>query len=153
MNTRHERAMTLVELVLALTPLSALGAALGAWCQATLRGTVEASRPARWEAAARAVLRSIEQDLLAGDFAPDVERVRVEDDHRLVIDTRDRGPVARAYVFDRDARRLMRRGDVDAPLVPGVAEWTCVIDDARATLTVAIHGDCGRTVARTWRLR
>ncbi|MFG0317808.1 MAG: prepilin-type N-terminal cleavage/methylation domain-containing protein [Planctomycetota bacterium JB042] len=144
----HERGMTLVEVLAGVALLALLASALAAWTTTTARAARAVEGPLAWEAAARAALRQIEDDLLAGDEIgnPDAaDRVSV-DDGTLRVLTRERGPVVAVYAVEPETATLHRNDD---RLLFPVAAWEVSIEGGRLRASVG-HPD-GRRVFRTWR--
>ena len=65
----RQAGMTLLELVVSLGLLSAMMLVVVSWTQVSGRHLTRAVEPARWERSAAAVLQSIQDDLLIGDFS------------------------------------------------------------------------------------
>jgi prepilin-type N-terminal cleavage/methylation domain-containing protein len=159
-----KRGMTLVELLVALAILAALSVAVSSWTVAAVRTSASVSRNLNWERAATAALDAIISDLITGDFSIDAARVDVHD-NRLIINTRDTGPVEHEYTID-DFRLIRRSFRVDGsgkrtpsgahtirPLVGGVTSWTVAIgqnaENEERTLVVTLVGPGSLHRART----
>lgn len=162
----RQQGMTLVEVLVSLGLLSAVMLAVVSWTQVSGRELALAIEPARWERAAAAVLQSIQDDLLIGDFQGNGEqspRVRI-DAGQLVIPTRrgsyPGGPLVREYAIDRAAGTLIatertsveRRPDhTKARLLLGdVADWRCSLEGE--ILRVEIVSIAGRRLVRRYLL-
>ncbi len=160
----RQQGMTLVEVLVSLGLLSVLMLAVVSWTQVSGRELASAVEPARWERAAAAVLQSIQDDLLIGDFQgkdDETPRVRI-DAGQLVIPTRrgsyPGGPLLREYAMDRAAGTLIvtertsvnRRPDQTyARLLLGdVADWRCRLEDE--TLRVEIVSTTGQRLVRRY---
>ena len=115
------RAMTLVELLVAIALLTAVVAATASWLQITSRTATVAAASTRFEAAADAVFRLIEEDIAVGDFDKPPRRQRrvprnprdsrndkvATADGVLQIQTRSvRGPVVHRYVVSQYDHQL-----------------------------------------------
>ncbi len=130
-----KRALTMVEMLAAVALLSLIAAAMGSWTRIVADVQATVPRRVELERTLDAALRVVRDDLVSGDLGQDVTtgrppRVRVEDDGRLVIATRDGGPVVRTYRFDPVRRRLevvetRGGGAVARVLVDGLEGWTC----------------------------
>ncbi len=158
-----KRGLTMIELLLALSLLTMVMLAVASWTQVTAQASATAAGPARWQAAAGAVLQLVHDDLATGDFGTNSPGTRVAViDGVLQIRTRAGassdlvGPVTHHYKFDPHAHEVQleqrkasgqRRTHL---LLDGVDEWQCEIDDERGILTVAITSSKGLTVARSY---
>lgn len=162
------RAMTLIELLLALTLLSGLTAVGVTWTVTLSRTAVESDAAAAWTAAAQSALDRVADDLLARDApaARSQPRVTVAAD-RLAVLTRDAGPARAAFALDgrrlyrstappddpraEDRRLLLDRvGAFDLRVDPPIEAAT---QNAPAhTLTLVITSDDGTSVQRRFRL-
>ena len=160
----RQQGMTLVEVLVSLGLLSAVMLGVVSWTQVSGRELAAAVEPARWERAAAAVLQSIQDDLLIGDFqaeGAETPRVRI-DEGQLVIPTRrgshPGGPLVREYAFDRAAgtlvaterTRVERRPDQTAArlLLGDVADWRCSLEDE--VLRVEILSTTGKWLVRRY---
>lgn len=160
----RDRGMTLIELLAALAILAAVSVAASSWTVAAARTSASVSRRLTWERAANAALDAIFSDLNTGDISANASGVEATDD-RLVIRTRDTGPVEHEYAID--AGRLVRRsfttglsgrrvrpGERPARvLVGGVVSWSATIEedeeDGARTLLVTLIGPGGLQLARS----
>jgi hypothetical protein len=94
---RLEAGMTLIEVLLAITLLTAILLAALSWTRTSGVLVARTSGSARWEAAAESVFQLIDTDLRTGDFLTEpgdlqpFPQVRVEGD-RLFVQTRSRRP-------------------------------------------------------------
>jgi hypothetical protein len=149
--------MTMIEMLVALALLGAITAAIVSWIQVTIHAGARYAEPARWSAAADAVLQRIHDDIVTGDFGGDAREPQVSvNDGALSILTRPMmadsapGPTLHRYTFDRVAGALRMEsftggrptGQRDVrPLLGRVTEWNCTIGEEHTTLTVAITSD------------
>lgn len=153
--------LTMIELLLALSLLSALVLVIASWTQVAAQASARGAAPMRWRPATEAVLTLIHDDIACGDFTgkprrrgaaePRVEAV----DGVLLIRTRAAGSVTNRYVFDPSAQELRfeqsRQGRPSVrPLIRRVAEWDCRIDPEATLLTVRMTSDTGDDVARSY---
>ena len=168
------RGLTMVELLVALSLLSAVMLAVASWTQVTARASADAAEPVRWRAAAENVLRLIHDDLVTGDFAGDSSaegRGRTPSPRvevfvgELRLRTRAAGagagaigPVTRRYAFDAlsDELRLHQATaqgiSTTRLLLDRVEEWQCSIDEEEKLLTVGITSSDGTVVTRSYPL-
>lgn len=162
----RQQGMTLVEVLVSLGLLSTLMLAVVSWTQVSGRELASAVEPARWERAAVAVLQSIQDDLLIGDFqgnSDEILRVRVEQGQLLISTRRGSypgGPLLREYAIDRVAGVLIvtertsvnRRPDhTKARLLLGdVAAWHCRLEDE--SLRVELVSTMGKRLVRRYPL-
>jgi prepilin-type N-terminal cleavage/methylation domain-containing protein len=63
-----KHGMTLIEIVLALALLAALGAGLSVWINMTSTLAAQSRHTLDWHQSAEAVMRLVADDLLIGDF-------------------------------------------------------------------------------------
>lgn len=172
------RALTLMELLLALALLAALTAGLSAWIHATTALSLTARHEVEWHQATEAAFRLIEDDLTQGDvsssdLSPSARggataratgpRIYAENG-RLLIKTRVPGTGATTRVFDRDGQYDWLycvshdpSGEISTRrLVDSVAVFECELDtnEARqvAHLIISITSTDGDTVSRTFLL-
>lgn len=162
----NRRALTLIEMLLALSLLSAIVMASAAWTQTAghLSRTVE---PARLRSASYAVLDLIHDDIASGDVPLTVNGqappARVEiDGGTLRVTTRipGAGSVIHQYGFDRQTGKLElleRPSNPNAherrrPLLTRVKSFECVLDKQKFSLTVKIETHHGFSVSRSYDL-
>ncbi len=147
----------MVELLLALSLLTAILLATASWTQVAARASADTTYPVRWRAAAEAVLQLIHDDLVTGDFT-DTQRGRRDQNARVaVVDGALRirtravghtvdvtGRAIHRYAFDafsgqlRLDQRTVTGTRYARPLLDHVQEWQCVIDEEQKLLTVTI---------------
>ncbi len=169
------RALTMIEVLVALGLLSALVLTLTSWIQTTARaGTL--AEPVRWRVAAEAVLQLIHDDLKTGDFLTEQQRRRnrqprvMVENGSLRIDTRASssgggaipggggGPTVHHYALDAFTGELTRTngpklGRKTTRLLLGkVDAWLCAQDEQRTMLTVIITSDAGQSIQRSYLL-
>lgn len=156
------RALTIIELLLALSLLSTLLIATASWLQVSARSTTELAAPAQWNAIAQRVLELIHDDLAVGDFLPknsqaDAEKPKVSlIDRHLRIATRDGGAAYHEYVLDHSTKRLVLRivpegaGTTNRTLLGGVEQCEYELDQKSRTLTVKIASTTGTIVERSY---
>lgn len=159
-----KRGMTLIELLAALSILTAVSVAASSWTVAAARTSASVSRQLNWERAANAALDAIIGDLIAGDFSTDDIGVETNDD-RLIIRTRDSGPVEHEYLVD-DGRLMRLSFKTDGTgertgssvhttrvLVGGVTSWSVAIDEdeenEKRTLALTLVGPNGLQLTRS----
>ena len=149
------RGLTMVETLLALSLLAVVMVAVISWIGVTARTGALAAEPARWRAAADAILSLVADDVTTGDFGSQAPRRTVQVIGRVLeIHTRRRGAapagsIVRRYRLDerigelqvQDRSQSGRR--TTRTVLTGVDEWTCAIDDERRVLSVTIASDRG----------
>ncbi len=165
------RGLTMLELLLALSLLSAILLATASWTQVAARASADATYPVRWQAAAEAVFQLIHDDLVTGDF-PDTQRGRSIQNARVAVvngalrirtravgHTGDvTGRAIHRYAFDALSRqlRLDQRtatgGRSSRPLLDRVQEWQCLVDEEQNLLTVTITSTEESVIARSYLL-
>lgn len=161
------RGLTMVEMLVSLSILSALLLVVAAWTRVATQAGGEAAGSARWALAAEAVMDLIQVDLASGDVEPAGrrrgradERVAVEDG-ALRIRTRStvtgdaEGSAVYSYALRSGTLRRARRADGAArerPLIDEVGDWTCEIDVQERLLSVAITAREGAVVRRSFHL-
>lgn len=162
----NSRAMTLVELLVALGLLSVVALGASSWIATTAQAQRTVGERVRFETAAQAVLERIYEDAMSGDVQPDEERERVViENESLVIQTRlVGGQTTRTYSYnERDetvtvqitsAQRTRMRS-----LLGDVASFECAIESSDHSdngndrvLTVTITSRSGRQLRREIRL-
>jgi prepilin-type N-terminal cleavage/methylation domain-containing protein len=162
-----KRGMTLIEVLVSLTLLTAIISAAATWTTIAGNAAGVQSEPSRWHRAAQNVLDLIHDDLVTGDFESDTKQAReqrppkvsVENDS-LGISTRllsaGRIALSRHYQLDIDMNVLTTKEQPsDSPrgrvLLTDVDEFACAIDETRTRLTVRItsnqHGSLSRSYA------
>lgn len=152
--------MTLVEVLAALALLAGLMLAGVEWTVTATRIAAGSGEAARWNAAARAALERIGEDLAQGDFvAEDPTGPRVWVEHgRLTIETREGAPVRAVYAVQESAMERTTGGA--RLLVREVESLVCRVDPLDpdgegpgvCVLTVEIRGEGGRSAARAYLL-
>jgi hypothetical protein len=165
--------MTLLEVLLALTLLSALAIASAGLVGLAAGTMAESYGQERWRAAADAALDGVERDAMAGDFDPATDPGRVTVAQGLLaIVTRGTahddasGPSAHVYRFDADRGELWRderevqgaRGGPrrvrDSRLLLGrVTGWSVVLDAKSGMVGFAIAGPGDQRLERRVRTR
>ncbi|MCH8166198.1 MAG: prepilin-type N-terminal cleavage/methylation domain-containing protein [Planctomycetes bacterium] len=165
------RGLTMVELLLALSLLSAILLATASWTQVAARTTADSIYPVRWRAAAQAVLQLIHDDLVTGDFT-DTQRGRRNQNARVAVvngalrirtraigHTGDvTGLAIHRYAFDAYSGQLRLDQQTvtgtryTRPLLDQVQEWQCVIDEEQNLLTVTITSSEESVIARSYLL-
>ncbi len=163
------RGLTMLELLLALSLLSAIMLATASWTQVAARASADAIYPVRWRAAAEAVLQLIHDDLVTGDFT-DTQRGRRNQNARVeVVDGAIRirtravgntgdvtGLAIHRYAFDAFSgqlqldQRTVTGERYTRPLLDHVQEWQCVIDEEQNLLTVTITSSEESVIARSY---
>lgn len=158
------RALTMIELLLALGLLSMVIAAVTSWTQSMARATATLAEPARWHTAAEAVLDLFHDDMMSGDFERKKSRYepgkpRVEtSSNQLEINTRSGGVSHHSYRRDPIRRQLLLVQTDHAGrqqtrlLLDQVGGWECMIDQIKEILTVSIQSIGGQTVTRSFAL-
>lgn len=158
------RALTMIELLLALCLLSAVLLAAGSWVHICSRTASAAAEPLKWESAAGAVLEQVQDDLLIGDYDKSGARVEL-DGGVLQVRTRATaagdilGTVIHRYRFEPSARELrLEERDYNGSqrsrrLMSDVAGWEVDIDDESRQLTITMTSSNERTTTRSYRLR
>ncbi|MEW6747694.1 MAG: prepilin-type N-terminal cleavage/methylation domain-containing protein [Planctomycetota bacterium] len=141
------RGLTMIELLLALSLLSAILLATFSWTQITGRALADGGRKARWERAATALLRVIHDDLACGDFleeehegSPTTERISVAEGTFRVV-TRSGGlPIERQYSFVKgDAAVTLEEPSSRARALLGeVADFVVTMDQDAMVIDVSI---------------
>ncbi|MEW6741427.1 MAG: prepilin-type N-terminal cleavage/methylation domain-containing protein [Planctomycetota bacterium] len=141
------RGLTLIELLLALSLLSAILLATFSWTEITGRALADGGRKARWERAAIALLQVIHDDLACGDFleeereaSPTKERISVGEGTLRVV-TRTGGlPIERQYSFvKRDAAVTVEEpGSRARALLGEVASFEVTIDEDASVIDINI---------------
>ena len=159
------RAMTMIELLLAVSLLTLITLAASSWTGIASHLASDTASGDRWRESARAVLLRIDEDLLVGDFQErqnggDLRlagpgRIRVAP-NLIEIMTRDHGrqssleePAIHGYTLDPLKNRLhleikTKSERFNRPLLDEVSEFTSDVDPKAKTLTVAlvsIHGE------------
>ena len=153
--------LTMIELLLALSLLSALVLVIASWTQVAAQASARGAAPMRWRPAAEAVLNLIHDDIACGDFTSQPRRRGAAEPHVeavdgvLLIRTRAGGAVTNRYVFDSIAQELRleqsRQGRPTVrPLIRRVAEWDCRIDTEGSILAVSITSDTGDVAVRSY---
>ena len=163
MMTRRS-GMTLVEVLASLALLAMLATAVSGWCTWATRAEAEYGPRLHAEAAVRAVLRLIQQDLLGGDFTTRRGAQKPNQDERVTIDsgelrthTRDRGPVIHRYRLDPASHALTRESTkhdgltTSRLLMKPVELFECAIDTENRELTVTIQTP-GRSLTQSYRI-
>ena len=159
------RGLTLFELVVSLSLLSAVMVVCLSWVQFAARSSVQVADPLRWRLAAEQLLSRLEEDVLTGDFArPGDTRSRARvfaDDGSLIIRTRSRGALRgstlHAYRLGDDRRLTLKVEPLDfraqrpavRALLTDVAQFTFTIDDTSRWLQVQIVSMTGAKTSRT----
>ncbi len=160
-----KRGLTLFELVVSLSLLSAVMVVCLSWVQFAARSSAQVAEPLRWRLAAEQLLSRLEEDALTGDFAGAGDtrgRARVfAKDGSLVIRTRSRreprGPTHHAYRLGDDRRLTLQSAPLDSrtrrpparALLTDVARFTFTIDDTRRRLNIQIVSMTGAQTSRT----
>lgn len=164
------RAMTLVELLVALGLLSVVALGVSSWIATTARAQLTVGERVRFETAARVVLERIYENVVCGDYPPDQERERVVIEHEsLVIETRlvgddNGGQATRTYSHNEragtiDVRITSAQGTQTRSLLGDVASFVCAIESGEGSdvqhdrvLTITITSRSGRHLRREIRL-
>lgn len=168
------RGHTLLELMVALALLVSLAVGAVGWTQTALRAGDAASKRLRWEAAARATLDLIGDDLATGDFPiarPDGHEVlRVfAQGNELSIRARKHAETDaaswRVFLFDEKLSSLSVGTRISAwsnpapsgaapmnsrPLLSNVALATWTIDAQSRTLAVRVESTWGQAMTRSY---
>lgn len=152
------RGTTLLETLMAVALLSLVAVAAAAWIGVVADAEATAAPRVTATGALSAALRLIEDDLRRGDLAsgrngrggsplprdprdprdPRNPRVRIDAEGRLLVETRDRGPIVRAYAFDAATGSLRAdAGDGPRTLVEGLEAWEVRLDPEARTLEVS----------------
>jgi len=164
------RALTIVELLLALALLSVLTVAGVSWARLALRAGFDTADTLAWESAAHATLDLISDDLTTGDIAlqgaaggPRVEVTPTELRIRARLAASGSEPLVRIYRLDPESQTLDRievggAGRADRSLrgrllLGNIRTFGRTIDPDFRTLTVTITNVAGRTESRTYFLR
>lgn len=166
------RGLTLIELLASLALLCLITVASAGFVHGVLLASAASTETLQWNQAAGAVLDSIGDDLVAGDFDPVGDRAR--DDPRVTVtqslqgsalEIRSRsaslGPCVRRYAVEggrlvigtrpaRDQRAQSIRGPVSAPALGHVTGFDAGVDPPRRILWVKIIGESSRAAARTF---
>ncbi len=156
------RAMTLIEMLAAITLLGLVVLAMTGWMQTASRTAAAIAPSLRWEWAAVAVLEQVHLDLATGDLEqnPNNQRVQIVRDE-LVIRTRDSGPARHRYEFDEQSGRLrlVRESDEKDPaqpvsriLIEQVRAWIVALDHEDEQLRITIQGMDGQQFSRRYML-
>jgi len=160
-----KRGLTLFELVLSLSLLSAVMVVCLSWVQFAGRSSAQVADPLRWRLAAEQLLSRLEEDALTGDFArPGDTRSRARvfaSDGSLVIRTRSRGEprgsAHHAYHLGDDRSLVLQadplggRSQRPAPrtLLTDVARFLFTIDETSRRLKIQVVSMTGATASRT----
>ena len=146
------RGTTLLETLMAVALLSMVAVAAAAWIGVVADAEATAAPRVAATGGLSAALRLIEDDLRRGDLAsgrngrggaslprdPRDPRVRIDAEGRLLVETRDRGPIVRAYAFDAATGSLRAdAGDGPRTLVEGLEAWAVRLDPEARTLEVS----------------
>ncbi len=159
------RAMTMIELLLALSLLSGFMAAVISWTQIAGNAGSRLTQSLIERNVAQTVLQLIHDDLVTGDFAkPDPRtearpRVRVRQ-NTLTIETRSPsiGPITHEYRFGLIAQNLSRferseSGRIEHPLLTGIAQFDCELYEETKELSVTLAIGNGPTLTRRYSLK
>lgn len=160
-----KRGLTLFELVVSLSLLSAVMVVCLSWVQFAARSSTQVAEPLRWRLAAEQLLSRLEEDALTGDFAEQGDtrgRARVfAKDGSLVIRTRSRGEprgsTQHAYRLGDDRQLTLQVDPLDRraqtlparALLTDVARFTFAIDDTSRRLEIQIVSMAGAQTSRT----
>lgn len=156
------RAMTLIEMLAAITLLGLVVLAMTGWMQTASRTTAAIAPSLRWEWAAVAVLGQVHLDLATGDLeqSPNTQRVQMVGDE-LIVHTRDGGPTRHRYEFDEPSGRLrlVRESNEKDPaqpvsrvLIEQVSAWIVELDHEDGQLQITIRGMDGQQFSRRYLL-
>lgn len=154
------RAMTLIELLAAVSLLGLVILAMAGWTQTAARTAASVGPALHWEQAAEAVLDQIHQDLTTGDLwqSNSNRRIQIVDD-QLTIRTRDRGQSRHIYTFDQQTNRLSLKREADGTdkqptslLIEEVSSWLIDLDEDTNELRIAITSIDGQELTRRYRL-
>ncbi len=160
-----KRGLTLFELVVSLSLLSAVMVVCLSWVQFAARSSAQVAEPLRWRLAAEQLLSRVVEDGLTGDFARTGDtrspaRVFAKDGS-LVIRTRSRGEPRgssqHAYRLGEDHQLTLQLDPLDAraqspparALLTDVARFTFTIDDTSRRLDIQIVSMTGARTSRT----
>lgn len=164
------RALTLVELLVALGLLTVVVVATGSWLQISGRSTSVAQTTTGFESAAGAVLRLIEEDIAVGDFPKRSQRGRSQQSERVTVDgralriqSRTAGEAVSCTYELQSYPSQLRRSERDSTgrtshrlLMADIADWRIDLSDKDAdgnrALTVELEAIDGRTLSRRYRL-
>lgn len=161
-----KRGLTLIELLLALSLLSAVMVAGAEMIATAARVQSAVITPLQWEAAAGAALQLIHDDILTGDFAAESQPRRRKTEPavqilegKLHILTRSPAQGEARHVFRLDSRtstlRLMIDGkakhNMATPLLDHIKTFECELNRERSLLTVTLSSTDGQHVSRRYR--
>jgi hypothetical protein len=156
------RALTMIELLLALGLLSMLMAGLGWWVQSAARSSVSFGAPARWQVGAESTLQLIHDDIACGDFSiQDKDREApsrvVLVDGALLIETRNEGEAIHRYSIDPSRDRITlninaHNHEQDRVLLERVEGFEPTFDAESGTLTITIVSIDGDSAKRRYLL-
>lgn len=160
-----KRGLTLFELVVSLSLLSAVMVVCLSWVQFAGRSSAQVAEPLRWRLAAEQLLSRLEEDALTGDFVRDGDaqgRARVFTDRgSLVISTRSRveprGSTHHEYRLGDDRRLTLQvnplgRRAQPSPartLLTDVAKFVFNVDDTSRRLEIRLVSMTGAQASRT----
>lgn len=142
------RGLTMIETLLAIALLTLVVSVAAAWSAIAGRLGTTITKPAQEEAAADAVFRLIQNDLVTGDFGvekrtgsephPPPPRVRVLDG---ALELRTRAGVIHRYKFDRNESVLQRESPDESSrtLLRDVREMRLSIDETAGMLDIALE--------------
>jgi type II secretory pathway component PulJ len=155
------RAMTLLEVVLALALLAGVAFAATSWTTLTARAADQLADESAWSLAAASVFGLIGEDISCCDPLHDGERVEI-DGGSLSIRTRDGQGPAIHVISQRDDRLVLVRiahasqPHVESLLLDRVARFEVSSDetpDGRMLLTALIQRDDGVVIQKRWVVR
>ncbi|MEW6747315.1 MAG: prepilin-type N-terminal cleavage/methylation domain-containing protein [Planctomycetota bacterium] len=141
------RGLTMIELLLALSLLSAILLATFSWTEITARALADGARKGRWERAAAALLQVIHDDLACGDFLDGEhegslmkERISVGEGALRVVTRRAGLPIEREYSFVKGDAAVTVEEPSSRPrtLLGDVASYVVTMDRAATVIEVSI---------------
>jgi prepilin-type N-terminal cleavage/methylation domain-containing protein len=164
-----KRGMTLIEVLVSLTLLTAVTAASAAWTTIAGHATSTHLEPGRWRSAATSVLQLIHDDIGTGDFEPQSTRSPEKESPRVIVEggtlsirTRitysppEGVAPTRHYGLDGISHALLTSTEIHSQeqrlLLTGVDEFSCAMDEARTQLTVTIGSSHFGSVDRSYPL-
>ncbi|MCK4872013.1 MAG: hypothetical protein KAS72_04735 [Phycisphaerales bacterium] len=138
------RAMTLLELLVALTLLSGVTLAATTWTTFSLRSGAEIGRRVRWEQGAAAVLELIHDDVAAGDLLM-TDRISVQRRVLLLHTRAGAGTTVRCYELHHGCLILTERSPTGARLrrsiiLGDVDSFAVELNERAGVLIVRIGG-------------
>ena len=144
------RGLTLIELLLALTLLTGIAAAMLPLTRSVLGGAREIDRKLLWGRSAEMTLGEIDRLLVRKARQDSGESVVLVENERLAIHLVG-GSTATLAVENGELRSSVDR-QLSRMLIGELGEISFSIDEETDTLTVMLSAISGETVQRTWEL-